>query len=233
MTPTRFPPPGTEALDSRVCDARVARATLRDIAVANWLFGGRAAVRYGVRTLLAGVPVGSQLTLLDVGAGNGDIARYLVRHAGTRATLRPLAVDWHPEAARLCHAAGIAAVVGDAAALPFPARAADIVVASQLLHHFGRAAAVQVLRALDRVARLGVVVADLERASTAAAVLWLASFALAFDRVSRRDGVISVRRGFTREELAHLLRGAGLAGAVHRRPGHRLVAVWRPAHADD
>jgi len=40
-----------------------------------------------------------------------------------------------------------------------------------------------------------------------------------------------VRRSFTAAELRALLAAAGVAGAVHRRRGFRLVAVWRPRHA--
>ena len=57
----------------------------------------------------------------------------------------------------------------------------------------------------------------------------VASRVLRFDPTTVRDGLTSVRRGFSVESLGRLLRTAGLDAPVSRRPGARLVAVWRPA----
>ena len=102
-----------------------------------------------------------------------------------------------------------------------------LVVASQLFHHFTRAAGVSLARELNRIARIGVVISDLRRARVAAAGIWLAAHALRFHPVSRTDGVVSVRRGFTADELTDLCVMAGVTAAVHRRPGFRVVAHWR------
>ncbi len=223
----------TELLDSRAADPRIVRATLRDVALANKLFGGRAAVAFGVAKLLDAAGASGRITLLDVGAGRGDVATYLARRRwGTGATVDPFALDWHTEAARQCRIAGHRCAVADAPALPLRDRAFDVVVASQLLHHFPRDAAALLARELDRVARLGVVIADLERRRAAALGIWAASFALGFHPVSRHDGVVSVRRGFRARELADLLGEAGVDARVYRRPGCRVVGVWRASGAD-
>jgi len=83
---------------------------------------------------------------------------------------------------------GVANLGGDARALPLADRSVDIVICSQVLHHFFDGETAQVLRELDRVARLRVIVADLQRSRLAAAGIWLASFLLAFHPVSRHDG---------------------------------------------
>lgn len=184
--------------------------------------------------MLAGRPSPEPLTILDVGAGSGDIAAFLARRATRRGIrLRPVALDCHRSAARLCRDAGLPSLVADVWSLPLTERSVDVVVASQLLHHFTREAGVRLLGDLTRLARVGVVVADLCRARAAALGIWLASFALAFHPVTRRDGVTSVRRGFTEAELAGLLRAAGIPASVHRRPGYRLVAAWRVPGAND
>ena len=55
-------------------------------------------------------------------------------------------------------------------------------------------------------------------------------FALAFHPVSRHDGVVSVMRGFTREELRMIVREAlGIEPEVHNRLGYRVTARWRPS----
>ncbi|UCF40757.1 MAG: methyltransferase domain-containing protein [Gemmatimonadota bacterium] len=223
--------PGVEALDTPHCVPEITRATLSDIARANTLFGGRSAVAWGVDRLLEGTAAEVH-TLLDVGAGMGDVAGWLERRRHRGPALRAFALDWHLEAARMCRERGLASVQGDAFRLPLADRSIDVVVASQLLHHFNRAAAAQLARELTRVARVGVVVGDLRRARVAVAGIWLAALALRFHAVSRRDGVTSVRRGYTARELEELLHDAGIAAAVTERPGFRVVATWRVHDAD-
>jgi len=221
-------PIGSEALDSPALDPQMTRATLSDIARCNLLFGGRSAVVYGVSRVTEGIRPERALTLLDVGAGLGDVAHYLERGwRGRRNGLRAVALDWHAEATRLCGERDLLAVQGDAMRLPLADRSVDVAVASQLLHHFSRAAAIEVVRELDRVARMGVVIADLRRSRLAAWGIWIAAHALRFHSVTRQDGVTSVRRGYKRHELSELLSEAGVEARVAHRPGFRIVATWR------
>jgi hypothetical protein len=103
----------------------------------------------------------------------------------------------------------------------------DLVLVSQVLHHLAPASAVRLLRDCDRLARVGVVVADLRRARLAAPLFRLGGRVLRFDPVTMVDGVTSIQRGYTPSELLALLRQAGVEGRVARRPGYRLVGTWR------
>jgi ubiquinone/menaquinone biosynthesis C-methylase UbiE len=217
---------GTEALDSPALDPTIARATLRDIALANRMFGGMAAVRFGVGRLLDAVP--RELVIADVGAGAGDVLDVLtrdLRRSGCR--VRVVALDFHAEAARMAREVGQLSAQADAFHLPLASGSVDIVVASQLLHHYTTASAAALLTELERIARLGVVIADLRRTRLAAWGISAAALVLRFHPISRADGVLSVRRGFTTAELEALCRHAGYPAVVRRRPGFRLVAYWR------
>jgi hypothetical protein len=105
----------------------------------------------------------------------------------------------------------------------------DLVLVSQLAHHFSRDSAVRLFRTCDALARVGVVVADLRRGRLAPLAFRLGAGALGFDPVTIADGVTSIRRGFTPAELRALLAAAGVDARVSRRPGWRLVATWRTA----
>jgi SAM-dependent methyltransferase len=226
-------PLGEETLDDAACPAALARATLVDIATANALFGGRAAAAYGVAQLLAGVPAGSRVTLLDVGSGCGDIGRAVARRAGRRGIhITAVALDHSRAAAALARGSGVEPVLARAEALPIRAGAVDLVLASQFLHHFTRRSAAALVREFDRIARLGVVLCEPRRTPLAAAGIWTAAHLLGFHAVTRRDGVLSVRRSFTPTELALVLDEAGVRGTVRRRPGFRVVGWWRKRHAD-
>lgn len=222
-----------ELLDDPRADARAVAASLADIARINRWFGGAAAAVQRVAPFLSGVPPGATLTLLDIGTGSGDIPRAIQAHAARRGiTLRLLGIERHPAAARLARNGGsLAPLLADGRALPFPDGAVDLVLCVKLLHHLPGAAGVALLREMDRVARRGALVADIRRSAVAAAGLWLVSWPLRFHPSTRRDGVISVLRGFSAAELTAACRGAGVAAEVCRDPGWCLSAAWRPAGA--
>ena len=226
---------GTELLDDRRADPHAVRNELRDIARLNTLFGGTKAVldaleaffrdSCNVQPATCDVP----WTLLDVGTGSGDIALAAVAAARRHGiTLTAIGLEVIPAAAQLTRANGVEVVLGDGGALPFGAKSIDIVIASQVLHHLPRAVAVRWIASFDRVARRGVVLADLRRSRIAMAGAWLAGHALRMGATTRHDAVVSLRRGYTRVELTAMLREAGVSTAPRYRPGFRIVAAWEP-----
>jgi len=220
-----------ETLDDPASDAGTVVASLRDIARINRYFGGAAAAARRLGPFLAEAPPGRILTLLDVGTGEGDIPRAVAASADRLGvTLRLLGVERHPAAARAARDGGrIAAVLAEGGRLPFADGAVDFVICSKLLHHLPGAAGTALLREMDRVARRAALVADIRRSLVAAIGLWLVSWPLRFHPVTRRDGVISVLRGFRDTELEDVCREAGVRADVRRHPGWCLTAAWRPA----
>src|SRR5206468_3339755 len=89
--------------------------------------------------------------------------------------------------------------------------------------------ALNLLREMNRVARARVIVSDLRRSWLAAAGLWIVSFPLGFHAVSRHDGVVSVMRGFTPNELVDTVHKAIVRRPrAHRRRGVVEMAAFRP-----
>jgi ubiquinone/menaquinone biosynthesis C-methylase UbiE len=218
---------GHEILDDADIDAATRIRSINDVTRSNVLFGGRRAAVGAVQDLLE---PGASFTLLDVGTGLGDIPAAIARLAEARgARVFTIGLD---EALELLTSAGAdlrAAVRSSAAALPFRDHSVDVVLCSQVLHHFAGDDLARIVRELNRVARRRVVVADLRRSRIAAAGFWLASFPLGFHPVTRHDGVVSVFRGFTAAELRSLVRETtGVLPVVHHHLGFRLTASWRP-----
>lgn len=226
---------GREYLDDAgQMDALVVRRSLGDVARANALFGGTRAVLAELAHALRHVSAGRRsVTLLDVGTGRGDIpaaATAWCRRHGV--VLEALGIEKSESLARIA-ADHTTVLSADALHLPFADRSVDVVMCSQVLHHFERADAMAVLREMHRVARRRVVVSDLHRSWLAAAGIWIASFPLRFHPVSRHDGVVSVLRGFTRGELGELVRqSVGQDAHVRYRLGFRVTASWTPAGRD-
>ncbi len=216
---------GFELLDDPCADPGLVRESLVNIARSNRWFGGRAAARFGLRQLLdrAG---GGAYRLFDIGTGLGDLPDHLRRWGAVRGmALRPAGCDLNRTAAALATDRGVPTAVSCASTLPLADGGVDIVLVSQVLHHFDPGTAIRLLRECRRVARVGVVATDLVRARLAQAGFWIGATLLRFDRCTRSDGVTSVRRGYNGAEFAALFAGAGLPARIYRRPGYRLVAV--------
>lgn len=218
---------GFEHLDNPDTPPDVRERSLRDVRRSNVLLGGARAVLAELSRLTPSL--GTTATLLDVGTGLADIPAQASRRAGERGVaLTTIAVD---EAESLLHASPTAVDAGvcaDVRRLPIADAGVDVVTCSQLLHHFPDDEIPAVLRELQRVARRYVVVSDLRRSWVAALGFWTVTWPLGFSPVTRHDGVVSVLRGFTSDELArHVRHATGRAPDVRRHPGFRITATWR------
>ncbi len=220
---------GHEILDGVGLDPKLVVRSMRDVARANKFFGGSSAAVAELEPALT--KSGGTLTILDVGTGIGDItecARRKARKAGM--SVMTFGIDAAEELAHASRARHDAVVCGDALRLPFPDRSFDVVLGSQILHHFDDRCALTFLTELNRVARVRVIVSELRRSWLAVAGLWIGSFPLQFHPVSRHDGVVSIRRGFTSPELEDLVqRAVGRTPKVTYRPLFRITTGWTPA----
>ena len=224
----RTRPEGDEILDAPDVDPALARRSLRDIMLANSLMGGTRAVMHELEAVVPFLP--KRATLLDVGTGMGDIPRRAREVAAGRGitldTIGLEAAEWLAADGR---SSTTAAVVGDGRALPFASHSVDVVICSQVLHHFFEEEAIALVQELNRVARVRVIISDLLRSDLAVAGLWLFSFVLGFHPVSRRDGIMSIRRGFSPSELSTIVRAAtGAEPQVRQYLGFRVTAAWAP-----
>jgi SAM-dependent methyltransferase len=231
---------GTELLDDPRADAVAVERELTDIGRLNTLFGGTRAVVRALEPVFARARRDADEArgaldwiLLDVGTGLGDIARAAARAArGHGITLRLVGIELNRAAARLARGADpdapLAPVLADGGALPLGPRSVDVIVASQVLHHLPRAVAVRWIATFHRLARHAVVVADLRRSWLAMAGVSAACLGLGMGRVTRRDAVLSLRRGYTRREFDALLAAAQVPATARRDWGARIVATWCP-----
>jgi SAM-dependent methyltransferase len=219
---------GFEHLDDPGTPPDIRERSLRDVRLSNAVLGGTNAVLSAFARVIP--QLAKETTLLDVGTGLADIpvrARQLAERHAVRTTT--FGVDQAETLARLCRIQLDGSACADARFLPFPDASVDVVICSQLLHHFEDADIDVVLRELNRVARVAVIVSDLRRSWFAAAGFWLVAWPLGFHAVTRHDGTTSVLRGFTASELAeHIERATGSAAEVRGHLGYRLTATWTP-----
>ena len=171
-----------------------------------------------------------KFSLLDVGAGSGELLRVLARWArGRQVRARLVGLELNARAARsiLEESQGFAeihAVRGDAFRLPFADGAFDYCMCSLFAHHFKDDALVRVLAEMSRAARRRVYVIDLHRHPVAYYFYTTVGRLFLHNRLVREDGALSILRAFKPDELRRLAARAGLTETkVERRFPYRLV----------
>ena len=230
-----------EHLDGPLSDPAVLDGNLRDLRRVNRRFGGTALSLRAVRALVAGTGARRQaepLRVLDVGTGACDIPLALAGAPGPGRSGAVTALDSRQEVLdaarriepRLVANPAVRLVLGDGRALPFADGEFDVAHASLVVHHLDAGGAVDFLRELARVARLGIVVNDLERGVLNWIGAWLVLHAMTRNPFTLHDGPLSVRRSYTRREMRALLAEAGLraAGEAQALAGHRWAIAAVP-----
>jgi len=220
---------GTELLDDPATDPALVRRMLADIARCNRWLGGTAAVRYGLARLLDASDRGREFTLFDIGTGAADLPRAAQRWARHRGiSLAPLGLERIPAAAAVAQSCGVPVILGCAGALPLRDGSVDIVLVSQVAHHLDHDSAVRLFTECSRIARRGVIVADLHRRWFAAPGFRAAGRLLGVHAMTIDDGVTSLRRGYSLDEMRALCVAADVKNVnVAARLGARVVATWR------
>jgi ubiquinone/menaquinone biosynthesis C-methylase UbiE len=171
---------------------------------------------------------GETIQMIDLGTGSADVPLAVVRWGRRRGfDVRVTGVDLH---ATTCRAARevtrdeprVDIVRADALNLPFDAGSFDYALSGMFLHHLSDQDGVRVLVAMDRVARRGIVAADLLRNRRAYA--WICLFTLFANPMVRHDARVSVAQAYSEAEVRGLLERSGLRYLRYfRHFGHRFA----------
>ena len=207
-----------EMLDEGVPEDEALRS-LADIRFVNRWLGNR---RRLAAAVIPHLEASAHPRLLDVGCGSADIPAYLLRTApsdtlAVGVDIKMLHLEEAPREIRRVRA--------DVRALPFGPRSFDVVLATLFLHHFDGPEVAGVLRGLFDLARRALVINDLRRARVPYAFAKATFPVLVRSRVSRNDGLLSIRRAFTRDELAAAFAEAGIPVRIEHAFPYRLLAV--------
>ncbi len=199
----------------------------------RWL-GDSGALRH---SLLAEVELAGlrNFTVLDVGAGSGELLRVMARWIAAKqchASLVGLELNARSARAIVDESRAhrmVLTVRGDACQLPFVDNQFDYVICSLFTHHFSNEMAVGVLREMGRVARRRIFVIDLHRHPIAYYLYKTLGRLFLYNRLIREDGALSILRSFKTDELKSLATRAELEEVeVKRRFPFRLVLSARP-----
>ena len=119
--------------------------------------------------------------------------------------------------------------IQEAEALSLPEDSVDLILSTLVCHHIADQDLPIFLRTIHRAARTAVILNDLHRHVLAYGLYKLLCPLVFRNRLIRQDGLVSIQRGFTRQELETLLRQAGIARYELRWgfPFRWQVVLWK------
>jgi 2-polyprenyl-3-methyl-5-hydroxy-6-metoxy-1,4-benzoquinol methylase len=212
-----------ELMDDFTSGGSELREALRELRRLNRLFAAASPTLHGVKRLWKAAGKPDRLSVLDVGAGSGDVNRRLLQWAdGNRIQITMTLVDITEEAceeARLFFRSEPRIRVRRGDLFELPAGSADIVTGTQFLHHFDQDKLPAVVASMLKAARLGVVINDIHRHWIAWAAVWLATRIISSNRYILHDGPLSVAKGFRAADWRKLEESLGMTG---------MYRSWRP-----
>ena len=203
-------------------------SALRSVSLVNRLFGGDRLHARLLQAALAHIPPRETAPhILEVACGHADVlqAALLRLAVPAQVTLLDRSAQHLPsrdEWPRSLQPPNF--LVGDAIEIPLPDQSVDIVACCLFLHHLEPPQVACFLTDASRVARVAVVINDLERTYLHHALAQLFS-GMDRSRISRHDGPVSVRRAYTHRELTRMLANTGHAFRLERSYLYRLGAI--------
>jgi SAM-dependent methyltransferase len=176
----------------------------------------------------------SQLRVLDVACGGGDLVLALAERASASSLevtidgcdISPVAIEHAAAAARKRGVELSRFFQHDALGAPFP-EGYDLIYCTLFLHHLDPSQAVVLMRGMAQAAGHIAAIDDLCRSRFGYLLAQLACRVLSRSPIVHNDGPASVRAAFTTHEALALAAKAGLTGADCRRHWpERFLLTW-------
>jgi 2-polyprenyl-3-methyl-5-hydroxy-6-metoxy-1,4-benzoquinol methylase len=219
---------GREIMDDPASSEARLRATLRQFSLINRCFSRTHA--HFRRFILSNILKNNlrQVTILDVGAGGGDFARWCVSFLKRRGVVpRVICLDNDERVINYLRGScaafpEIEIVHASLFQLEKVRGPIDYVVSTHVLHHLEDAQIPGVLAHGYAVASRGMLIVDLERSTLAYFMFSVFSAVFFHGGFTRLDGLISIKKGFTSEDVRGYIDTAELSGLLDVRAS----AVW-------
>ncbi|SFJ83386.1 methyltransferase domain-containing protein [Myroides guanonis] len=204
---TEFRSEQTEIMDDFLLEGEELIKALDKIAHINRFLGGNKLTLDGVKQLLAKSDTSKPIIIADIGCGNGEMLRMLADYGSkNNLTFKMIGIDANDftinYAKKLSgNYPNIEYHCTDVFSNKFELLKYDIVLCTLTLHHFSNEKIMNLIATFNNNASTGIVINDLHRNKLA---YWLFEKICTFfslNKMSREDGLISILRGFKKNEL--------------------------------
>lgn len=197
----------SEIMDDFSMEGEVLRDALDKIAKINQLLGGNQLTLRGIQELMTTITTAKELTIIDVGCGNGDMLR-TIADFGLKNDLEFKLIGIDANAFTINHARKLSKYYPNITYLckdifdePFSKLKYDIVLCTLTLHHFKEDEIMKLMTLFYANSTIGIVINDLHRSAVAYRLFQALCWVFRLNEMSREDGLTSILRGFKKEEL--------------------------------
>ena len=206
---TKYRSDEPEIMDDFALEGEDLRDALDKIAKINQLLGGNKLTLRGVQSLLTSISKSQKITIVDVGCGNGDMLR-TISDFGLENDYKFELIGIDANAFTINHARKLSKCYPDITykcqdifGQHFVELKYDILLCTLTLHHFKEDEINKLLTIFNANSNIGIVINDLHRSTIAYRLFQLICIVFRLNKMSREDGLISILRGFKRNELIH------------------------------
>jgi 2-polyprenyl-3-methyl-5-hydroxy-6-metoxy-1,4-benzoquinol methylase len=222
----------TEIMDDLDMSGDLLIKTLDQIAKINkWLGGNRVTVN-GVRELLKDSDTNKAITIIDLGCGNGDMLRELANFGRQQGySFKLIGLDANQTTIEYAKKLSvefseISYEKQDVLSSDFQTRRFDIALCTLFLHHFEDKVALYFLKKTRNQSSIGLVINDLHRHTIAYFLFWIVATIIGNPMV-KTDGLISILRGFKRNEIEAYAKQLNLKSSLIWRWAFRYEWIIR------
>lgn len=196
-----------EIMDDFELSGSQLRKTLKDLENINFLLGGNAITRDGIKTLLEGFSKNKIIRIADIGCGNGAMIRSIAAWGKKRGYhFQFTGIDANLHAIQIAEELSLEYPETDFLNLnifsnEFREMKFDIILCTLTLHHFRNEQIIDLVKQLNIQAGIGVVINDLHRSKMAYFLFQAFCWFFVNNEIARKDGLVSILRGFKKEEI--------------------------------
>ena len=204
---TKYRSNAPEIMDDFALEGEMLKDALDKIAKINQLLGGNKLSLLGLYDLIVSIPKSQQITIVDVGCGNGDMLRTLANF-GISNNLNFQLIGIDANAFTVNYATKLSVEYPnirfrceDVLSQDFENLKYDILLCTLTLHHFKDSEIIKLMSVFNANSSIGIVINDLHRSAVAYRLFQVLCFIFRLNAMSREDGLVSILRGFKKEEL--------------------------------
>ena len=213
---TKYRTDASEIMDDFELVGDELQDALDKIAKINQLLGGNKLTLEGVKALIKNYSKDTLITIFDIGCGNGDMLRYIADY-GFKNGYKFNLIGIDANAFTINHAKNLSTDYSsisykciDIFESEFEIEYYDIVLCTLTLHHFKNEEILNLIRQFYKNTKIGIVINDLQRSAISYRLFQALCFVFNLNKMSREDGLVSILRGFKKQELVQFSEQLGL-----------------------
>jgi 2-polyprenyl-3-methyl-5-hydroxy-6-metoxy-1,4-benzoquinol methylase len=223
-----------ELIDAPDIERKLLIRNMLELNFLNRRFGGHNITLQGIRHFVK--MKDKQYHIVDLGCGSGDSLKYMARWARSKGYKVKLTGIDNSETAIsfLQHHCReypeITGILSDYMSFLQTSGEIDIIHCSLFCHHLDDTEISELIRMLKSKVKIGFIINDLRRTQAAWIAVKILTSVLNGSDLARYDGLVSVQRGFTENELRALLKSENVLNfSISRRWAFRFLVTAFPS----